>query len=198
MPLATMCDPAKLDATQTARLARGELIIDAVPVPGSAVAELHVWAVIEAPVDRVWQIVSRPAEFSRTMRGVKRSAELSREPLAPDRSAGEPDRQQERVRARITVGMPFPLRDLTSVTDAVHTVRADGWRQRRWELVEGDYHQNRGSWTLMPHEGDATRTLAHYKLHAEPKLRLPGKIKEFATERAVPRLFAQLRSACER
>lgn len=191
-----MCDPAQLDASQTARLARGELLIEAVPVSGSAVAELHVWAVIEAPAARVWAIIDRPGEFSRTMQGVKASAELSRTPIDPPSADAGPGAQQERVRARVTVGMPFPLRDLTSITDAAHTVRPDGWCQRRWEFVEGDYHENRGSWTVMPFAGDPQRTLAHYKLHAEPKIRVPGKLKEIATERAAPRLFAKLRKLC--
>ena len=38
-----------------------------------------------------------------------------------------------RVRARVTVKMPFPLKDLSSITDALHTVIPGERYRRAWE-----------------------------------------------------------------
>ncbi len=173
-----MCEN-KIDPATAAKLTRGELIIETKDVAGSAVPAIHVKAILDAPPERVWELIDRVGDFQHNMAGVKRSAELSRE--------------GDRVRARLTVGMPFPLRDLTSVTDAIHTVIPGERYQREWHLVEGDYRVNGGRWTLYPHVQDRTRTLAIYILHAEPLIPVPLAIQRLVAAKAVPRLFAHLR-----
>lgn len=175
-----MTDPLlELDAATRQRLDRGEVLVATEAVPGSPVPRLVVRAVVEAPCERVWQLIDGCASYERTLPGVRRSEELVRD--------------GPRVRVRLTVKMPFPLRDLTSVTEGIHTVVPGERYCREWQLVEGDYHSNSGSWVLVPFAGQKDRTLVLYRLHAEPTLRLPRALKQLATEKAVPRLIAQIR-----
>jgi ribosome-associated toxin RatA of RatAB toxin-antitoxin module len=166
------------------RLDRGEILIDTESVPGSHLPRVLVRAVFEAPPERVWAVIDPVRDYESTMANVKRSEELLRE---------RQDDQTERVRARITVGMPFPLRDLTSVTDAIHTVVPGESYERAWTLVEGDYRENSGAWRLVPFDGDPTRTLVSYRLHAVPNIRIPAALHGIAQKKVIPRLINSLR-----
>ena len=172
-----------IDASTRQRLDRGEVIINTRPVDGSPLPRVMVRAVVEAPPARVWQVIDAVHDYARTMGGVKTATVLSR----------EEDAGGERVRARITVKMPFPLKDLTSVTDGVHSVEPGERYRRRWELVEGDYHANSGSWTLVPFDDDASRTLVTYELHALPHIRIPAALLGLAQKKMIPRLIDHLR-----
>ncbi len=171
--------PITIDSTLRLRLERGEVHVDLEDVPGSKAPRATVLAMIDAPPLRVWKLIDQARDYGRTMKGVKKAEELSR--------------QDDQVRAKVTISMPFPLKDLTSVTKAVHTVR-DGERYCRvWTLESGDYHKNEGSWTLEPDPQRGERTLVRYIVHAEPKIRVPGKLQQLAQKRAIPALIEQLR-----
>lgn len=169
---------AELDPAVRDRLARGEVLITVEPVPGSSVPAVRLQAMIDAPPERVWRLIDRCADYQETMPNVAASQELSR--------------QDDRVRVRITVGMPFPLPNLVSVTDGVHTVIPGEIYKREWQLVEGDYKHNSGSWTLTPFDGDPARTLVRYKVHAVPKIPVPQKLQQLAQKKALPKMIAQL------
>ncbi|OGQ11487.1 MAG: hypothetical protein A2138_05715 [Deltaproteobacteria bacterium RBG_16_71_12] len=119
-----------------ARLARGEVVLSFEQAPGSAfpVATAHV--LVDAPPARVWSIV---ADCDRTGE------------VMPDvRTAGVVAEEDGTSRCSVVVGMPFPLRDLTSVTRAVLEVTPGVRWQRSWRLVEGDFTVNEGYWRLEP------------------------------------------------
>ena len=172
-------EPIQLDPARLDRLARGEVFVDTEPVPGFKVPRAIVWAVIDAPPERVWPLIDEVNRYERIMSGVKRATELSRD--------------GDVVRAKVTVGLPFPLPDLTSVTEAHHSVVPGERWVRRWRLLEGDYQENTGSWTLVPFEEDPARTLVRYRLLAVPRIPIPGRIQRLTQSRAFPRLMEQLR-----
>jgi len=161
------------------RLSRGELIIDTLPRGRGQVPEVQVLAVVEAEPGRLWRIIDQVGQYSRFMPSVKASEEVSRE--------------GDVVRARVTVDMPFPLKNLTSVTEGIHTVVEGESYVRQWTLVEGDYLENSGSWILVPFEGDPARTLVEYRLLAQPKIRIPQRLQGLAQKKAIPRLIKRLR-----
>jgi len=197
----------EIDPRTHERLARGEVVISTEVVQGSPLPRVRVLAVIEAPPARVWQVIDRVADYRRTMGGVKQSTEISREPVeggaggtgtcvrsgGASLECGAERAKCERVRARITVKLPFPLQDLTSVTEAVHTVDPDRRYERRWQLVEGDYHENQGGWVLEPFAADDRRTLVRYTLHAVPTIRIPAALQGMAQKKVIPRLIEHLR-----
>jgi ribosome-associated toxin RatA of RatAB toxin-antitoxin module len=168
-----------LDPTTKARLARGEVLVHTEPVAGSSTPRIVVRAVFEHPPEQVWRHIDQSARYFEFMPRVKASAELSRD-------GGN-------IRTRMTVEMPFPLKNLTSTTRAIHTVEAGVRYVREWKLEEGDYHLNEGSWTLTPFDGDPNRAYAHYRVHVIPKIPIPKAIQSAVQEKAMPKLIEALR-----
>ena len=170
----------QLDSSTRARLDRGEVIVETEDVPGSRTPSVVVRGVVEVAPERVWAVIDDCENYQKNLTGLKRSREISRE--------------GEVVRVRVTVGMPFPLKDLTSLTEGIHTVVPGQRYSREWKLVEGDYHHNAGSWTLLPFDGDAGRTYVIYRLHAEPKIRIPKRIQMMVQKKAAPDIIKKLRT----
>ncbi|MGE0707271.1 MAG: SRPBCC family protein [Planctomycetota bacterium] len=170
-----------LDPALRARLARGEVVVRTEPVPGSQTPRLVMQAVIDAPPARAWAVIDDAGRYKEFMPRVKHSEVLLRE--------------GERVRTRMTVAMPFPLKDLSAVTEGVHHVEPDQLYTRSWRLgpEPSDYHRNDGSWTLTPFEGDPGRSLAVYTLHVEPRIRIPKKLAAVAQEKAMPQVMDAIR-----
>lgn len=155
-------------------LSRGEILVD-----GRA-DEVVVKAVVDAPPQRVWDLVSRCGRYTRTMERIKAARELSRD-------AG-------RVVCRVTVDMPFPYADLTATTRAIHSEDPGHQRfSRRWDQIQGDYKVNRGSWELRPFNGDRGRTLVIYRVEAVPKAWVPDWIRQKAQRRSLPQMIKKLR-----
>jgi hypothetical protein len=170
--------------TQKARLAAGEILVSTQKVPGSEQPRATVMAVIDAPPLKVWNIVSKCADYTRTMVRVSESRLLWKKGNVH--------------RCRVTVDLPFPLSNLTATTDAVHKVVPGKKWQRSWTLVEGDYERNSGSWTLAPFDAGATRTFVIYKVHAVPNLPIPDGIRRAAQRKTLPSLIEHLRKQVTR
>lgn len=171
-----------LTPDQIARLGRGEIIIEPKPEPGSDLPRVSITAVIEAPSERVWRLIDDVNNYHRNLAGVKRARELSRE--------------GERVMVEATIGVPFPLKDMTSTSESLHQDLGEGRYRRTWNMVHGDYKANSGSWDMLPFEGDANRTLLIYQVFAVPKMRIPKKLQEMAQKKAGPKMVEQLRKRC--
>ena len=168
-----------IDAAMKVRLGKGEVLIDTEPVAGSTQPRLVVCAVIDAPPERVWKHIDNAPRYPEFMPRVKAVQELSR--------------NGNDIRTRVTVDMPFPLKNMSAVTRAKHTVEPGVRYERAWTLEEGDYHVNEGSWVFVPFEGDPNRTLATYQVHVLPKIPIPKAIQSMVQEKAMPKLIEALR-----
>jgi len=177
--LLLLASPALAAEDREAKLDRGEVLASAESVEGTRVPLAQVEAVIDAPPEKVWAIVSDCAHYARHFNRIAASKELSRE--------------GNTVTCEVTTDMPFPLSDLTSVNRAVHTVDPGKRWLREWKLLRGDYDFNQGSWELVPFRGNAQRTLARYRLHAQPKVGLPQGLVQAAQERNLPGVMHRLR-----
>jgi ribosome-associated toxin RatA of RatAB toxin-antitoxin module len=171
-----------LSPDQIARLGRGEIIIEPKPEPGSDLPRVTIMAVIEAPSARVWRLIDDVPNYHKNLAGVKRARELSRD--------------GEKVRVEATIGVPFPLKDITATSDSLHQDLGEGRYRRSWKMVHGDYKANSGSWDIVPFEGNEDRTLIIYQVFAVPKMRIPKKIQELAQKKAGPKMVEQLRKLC--
>jgi len=160
------------------RLEKGEIFCYPRKVPGSDVPEMVLKAVVNAPMARVWKIIDACGNYKRTQPRVKDSVEVSR--------------KGQRVVCRVTIDLPFPYSDKTSLTEAVHTVTPERC-SRRWKLLSGDYKVNSGSWVLTPFRGDPQRTLVVYRVHAQPDAWVPGWIRKAAQKRSLPEMIRRLR-----
>jgi len=172
--------PHTTEAALKKRLEQGEVLVTTEAVAGSRAPRIVVQALIDAPPEAVWKHIEQSAHYAEFMPRVKESRELSR--------------QGADIRTRVTVDMPFPLRNLTATTRVKHTVEPGVRYVRAWTLEDGDYHVNEGSWTLVPYEGQAERTFVVYRAHVIPKIPIPKAIQSAVQERAMPRLIEALRA----
>jgi len=172
---AVLTTPARAD--DASDLDAGKIFVSAVPVAGSTEPQRTVRAVVESPPAAVWKVISDCGHYRERMPHIAASAELSR--------------VGKIVTCQITVAMPFPVSNLTAITEAVHEDRPDGM-SRTWHLISGDYDYNDGSWTIEPYRGGAA-SLVTYKLHVKPKTAVPGFIRNMAQEKALPDLIVRLR-----
>jgi ribosome-associated toxin RatA of RatAB toxin-antitoxin module len=160
-----------------AELEGGKVSVTSVPVAGSTEPEHVVRAIVESPPASVWKVVSDCAHYKDRLPHVAASAELSR--------------VGHTVTCQVTIAMPFPVSNLTAVTEAIHE-EGPGGMSRTWKLVSGDYDFNNGSWTVVPYRGGAA-SLVTYRLHVKPKTAVPAFIRNAAQEKALPDLIARLR-----
>jgi len=164
-------------ADEATELAAGKILVSSVPVAGSSEPQRVVRAVVESPPSSVWKVVSECAHYRERMPHIAASAELAR--------------SGSTVTCQVTVAMPFPVSNLTGITEAVHVERPDGM-SRTWHLVSGDYEYNDGSWTVEPYRAGAA-SLVTYRLHVKPKTAVPGFIRNMAQEKTLPELMQRVR-----
>lgn len=167
--LACLCAPAlraeegregaAAPAASPALLA-GEITVERLERPGAPVPTFRARARVDAPPALVWDLVSHCDGYAAVMPRVLASRELRRD------AAG--------VECTVTIDMPFPLSDLTSVTIATH--REDpstGRYSRTWRFVRGDYQINEGAWEIVPLPGGGA-SLVTYQVTAKPNLPVPA------------------------
>ena len=166
--------------SRDARLDAGEVIIDTIPVKGSDMPKLQATAYIKASPDKLWALISECNNYTKTMKGLKFAKELSR--------------KNGKIRCKTIADLPWPLSDLTAVTEAKHDVQPGKFYRRSWKLVSGDFTANTGSWTLTPRKEG---TLAVYNIHVEPTTSMPDNVISSVQEGALPDLFDHLRAQVE-
>lgn len=165
------------DDSQT-RLDRGDVLVSARAVAGSDLPEVTAQAVINAPPAKLWRIIDDCGNYQHTMPRIVASKEL--------------ERKGNRVVCQVKVGLPFPLSDLTSVTEATIVAGPPKW-SRTWHLLRGDFDRNEGSWTLTPFDAEGQRTLAVYRIHAEPHTSLPAAVLRKGQRDSLPQMLEHLR-----
>jgi ribosome-associated toxin RatA of RatAB toxin-antitoxin module len=177
-----------------AQLAKGEIVVHINKVPGSSVDEATAAAVIDAPPEVVWSIVSDCANYKNTMPSIIESAAIkSEKPTAADGANAVEIRH-----CRVVADLPFPFADLVSVTRGVMTVDPGKLWQRKWRFTDGDYNVNNGSWTVTPWGSDGKRALATYRIQAEPKVPLPGPMLASIQQGKLPEVLTKLRATAKK
>ena len=159
-------------------LAGGEVFVTSEPVAGSEVPRFIVTAVVDAPPAKVFEVVANCARLTERMPRVASAEYVSRTKTG--------------ARCKVTLDMPFPLSNLTAITQDRRKESPDIW-YRKWTLVEGDYHVNDGSFVLVPFQGDANRTLVTYSIHAIPKTAVPDFLRERAQRSSLPDMIERIR-----
>ena len=167
--------PARAD--DAADLDAGKVLVTTVDVPGSPEPAHVVRAVVESPPSSVWRVVSDCGHYKDHLPHIADSRELSR--------------VGSTVTCQVTISIPFPMANLTGVTEAVHEERPDRMT-RTWKLVRGDFDFNEGSWTIESYRGGAA-SLVTYRVHVKPKTIVPGFIRSMAQDKALPELMQRIR-----
>ena len=171
-------------ANTKARLDSGEIVLKRQKVSGSTTPKTTMMAVFDASPEKLWAILSDCNRYTKTMVSISAAKELSR--------------KGNIIRCSVTVDLPFPLDDISSITEAIHTVKPGKLYKRAWKLESGDYKHNTGSWTLTPFNTEGTRTLGIYVIHAEPNIPIPDAIRNAAQKHSLPNLVKHLRKQVTR
>ncbi|APR79378.1 Hypothetical protein A7982_04725 [Minicystis rosea] len=148
-------------------------------VPGSDTPKIVMTATLDVPPKKVWAIVSDCSRYKERMPRIVAAKELKKEGNVHT--------------CEVTIDMPFPLSNLTAVTEAVHE-ESDKGMARRWKLVRGDYKSNTGSWEVKPADPEGKTSFVTYTVHAEPNTVVPAAIREAAQKSALPDLMKRVRS----
>lgn len=164
--------------TYHGRLSKGEIIVETKAVKGSDIPEATVTAVIDAPPSKVWDLISECKNYKKTMIRVAKAQEISR--------------NGKEVVCQVTTAMPWPISDLTAKTKATHKVGPPVW-SREWQLIEGDFESNVGSWRIQSFDIENTRSLVVYKVHAVPDLSVPDALIKKAQKDTLPDLIKHIR-----
>ena len=158
--------------------ARGQVDVKVVPGPDGA-SRVVARAVLDVAPKKVWAIVSDCAHYKDHMPRVEASELLKKEGNV--------------YTCKVTLNMPFPLSNLTAVTEAVHE-ESDKKRVRRWHLVSGDYKVNEGSWEVSPADDSGTSSLVVYSVRAEPNSAVPESLRQAAQKKELPKMIERVKS----
>ena len=161
-----------------------EIRVRTVPVPGRDQPRLIADAIVEAPPARLWAILRDCNRYRTNLPSISHSRELSR---SGDLAAGT-----AQIRCEITVDLPWPLDDLTSISVARHRSLPGGGFERSWRLESGNYEYNEGSWRIEAREG-GQKSYLRYTLLVQAATALPDWLKRSAQRRSIPKLFRHLR-----
>lgn len=164
-------------ADEGAGLENGRVDVALVDVKDSDTQMVVVRAIVDSPPAKVWKIVSDCATYKEHMPRIAASKLVKKD--------------GSKVTCQVTISVPFPMANLTAVTEAVHDENP-AKMSRRWKLVSGDYEFNEGSWEIAPYKGGAS-SLVTYKVHAKPKTSVPGFLKNMAQKKALPELIERVR-----
>lgn len=149
------------------------------PVAGSDTPKIVMTATLDVPPKKVWAIVSDCSKYKGRLPRVAAAKLLSKD--------------GNKFTCEVTIEMPFPLSNLTAVTEATHE-ESDKLLARRWKLIRGDYKTNTGSWEIKPADAAGTTSFVTYTVHAEPNTAIPAAIREAAQKKSLPDLMARVRS----
>ena len=168
-----------------AGLAAGKIYVTAHKVKGTDVPELRVTAVVEAPPERIWPLVSNCNQFSRTMPRISSGRIVSRKGNV--------------MICKVTVDVPFPLSDLTSTTHNTMDERpGKGYYARHWKMISGDYTKNRGSYIVSRFEKNPKRSLVRYIVFVIPKTNVPTWLRSMAQKKSLPKMIRKIRNIAKR
>lgn len=159
-------------------LGKGNISVKTRAMKNTDNPEVIVKAVIDAPPEKVWKIVADCSRYKQTMNRVASSKQISV--------------KGDEVVCEVEIDMPFPFSNLNGRTKAVHTITPKRL-ERRWSLVKGDYKYNNGSWVLEPFDASGQRTLATYRIHAEPNTSVPDWLREKAQKKSLPEMIERVR-----
>ena len=184
--------PASAEATaelpgatpeEAAQLLAGEVLVTAEAPASGAGVTVTARGLVEAPADRVFEVVKDCGRFADFMPRTL-SSQRTEEP------AGS-------ILCEVKIDLPFPMDDLTAITRSKIETGSDGTLTRRWALAGGDYLENKGHWSVRPLK-TGQRALLEYHLEVQPKSSVPDAVARQAQKSALPEVFEAIRRRARR
>jgi hypothetical protein len=176
--LALLAAPPGIPEAEKPRLDAGEIIVHPQTPADDTGFAVKAYAVVSAPLAKVWPHLRDCGRYSEFMPRTKDSAVRE----------GTPDKGV----CYIEIGMPFPFSNLWAENLTETTPMGNGGFERRWRLKQGTYSKNQGLWGVAPW-GDGTRSLIYYQLEAAPDTVIPDGILRKAQTGVLPDAFEAVR-----
>ena len=167
-------------ADDTAALREGEDLYKRVEVRGSRSSRGFVKGVVEAPLLRIFEVIT---DYD-GQEGFMPRVEVSR--IVARRAAS--------LRYHTKLDMPWPVSDVCYDAEVSWTPDR---RSIRFVMVPGTGNGVKhfdGHWKLAPFEGSATRTIVQYDLHFEPTTEWPQWIVDVGTKASLGDILPALRT----
>jgi hypothetical protein len=196
------------------RLDKGEIIVAAQDTSDSSLKSAEMTAIINAPPEIVWQIITDLNSFKFFMPRTQASVAVAPEKV-PEIVNLKPTRAEEVEKLlpltpanpanyRIPGGkytvfhysnldFPFPCRNRWYIVKGVNdeTRGAQHYYHLSWSLVIGNLKENSGEWILEPY--GANQTKAIYRLITDPGGAIPGFLIKQGTYTTMPQIIQVVR-----
>ncbi len=140
--------------TEIESLRKGKIISNLENIEGSGFKRALTQGVIDAPIDKVWKVITDYNHYKDFMPKGKESRITEQE--------------GNRIRYYSKLNMPWPIADVSSVCEVI---LSKDHRSLTFSIVPGTgkgVKRFEGTWELEPFEGNAERTLGKYTLSFEP------------------------------
>ncbi len=217
LSLVASLGPAAVAASQedmAARLAKGEIIVSTQGTDESCIKSGEMTAVVDAPPEIVWQVITDLNNFksfmprtmaSRAVPADKLDAILRLKPTEADqveRVLGPTPMDPASCRipgGKYTVyfyshlNFPFPASNRWYIIKGVNdeTQAAQHLYRSSWSLVIGNLKENSGEWILGPYGSRGTKAI--YKLRTDPGGCIPGFLVKQGTTNTMPQIIEAIR-----
>ncbi len=196
------------------RLDKGEIIVAAQDTPGSSSKSAEMTAIIKAPPEIVWQIITDVNNFKFFMPRTQASMTVT------------PEKVQEVVKMKLTraqevekllglppanptssripggkytvyqysnLDFPWPCSNRWYIIKGIQdeTQAAQHQYHTSWSLVIGNLKENSGEWILEPYGTDQTKAI--YRLSTDPGGAIPGFLIKQGTNSTLPEIITAVR-----
>lgn len=205
---------AGTDEVIRSRLDKGEIIVAAQDKPDSTLKSAEMIAIINAPPEIVWQIITDLNSFKFFMPRTQASMAVAPEKV-PEIVKMKPTRAEEVEKLlprtpvnpadyRIPGGkytvyhysnldFPFPCSNRWYIAKGVNdeTRAAQHYYHLSWSLVIGNLKENSGEWILEPYGVNQTKAI--YRLITDPGGAIPGFLIKQGTCTTMPQIIKVVR-----
>jgi hypothetical protein len=204
--------PAGAQAGIQSKLAAGEIIVTNQTKPGSPILRAQMTAIIKAPPEVVWQIITDLNHFqdfmpntlaSMVVPAAKIQGILLQTPITAkqvEELIGPTPAPLPRVPGGKYVvyhysdlDLPWPCADRWYIVKEVmdETRAAQHYYQSSWSLVIGNVKKNSGGWIVEPYGVNQTRVI--YRVATDPGGEIPGFLVRHGTCVTLPDIIKAIR-----
>ena len=170
--------------TETDLLRKGKVITRLEEVKGSYVKKGITTAIMEAPFEKVWGVITDFEHYKEFMPRVEKSDLITK--------------TEKQVKYFSELDMPWPISDV-SYQCVVNMEKPK--KHIQFELIKGTQKGVKafnGTWDFEPFEGDQSKTLVHYNLFFEPEKGYPPWAVNFGTKHTIGNIMESVRERLKR
>jgi ribosome-associated toxin RatA of RatAB toxin-antitoxin module len=165
----------KVTKEQRSRLENGEVLVTANPIKGQTRGTVTATVLINAPAERIWQVMVDCADIPSFVPGVEDCQVLD---------SGE---NWEIIRHDVKWVWFFPR------LSYVFRAQYQPIRKIDFTRIDGDLRDMQGSWRLIP-VGDGGRTLVRYRVYLDPGFWVPQWLVRNSLKKDLPQVLTALRT----